>query len=210
MVEGDLNSVIFHLGIARHFPYIWKSMDVWLICVIIQSSLPSFTLASPLHPLTFLPSPLLTLLFCLPLPQPHVSLGLIFFVLILTYSAFYLSEPTSQNIPIIMRILLLIKTVQPDQWVKSWIVCIKETVFSKHSLKKPISFSNWLVRSWFSHPVPTSGNRPLLLSALLQEVHRFDSQVPWPILRVKKRNWELKVPALPFRWLDLCVAQMTK
>ena len=50
-----------------------------------------------------------------------------------------------------------------SEWVKSWIVCIKETVFSKHFLKKPISFSNWLVRSWFSHPVPTSGNRPLLL-----------------------------------------------
>ena len=50
-----------------------------------------------------------------------------------------------------------------SEWVKSWIVCIKERVFSKHSLKKLISFSNWLVRSWFSHPVLTSGNRPLLL-----------------------------------------------
>ena len=29
MVEGDLNSVIFHLGIARHLPYIWKSMDLF-------------------------------------------------------------------------------------------------------------------------------------------------------------------------------------
>ena len=71
-----ISAVIFHLGIASHLPYIWKSMDVWLICAIIQSSLPSLTLASPLHPLT--------LLFCLPLRQPHLSLGLIFFVLILT------------------------------------------------------------------------------------------------------------------------------
>ena len=85
MVEGDLNSVIFHLGIARHLPYIWKSMDVWLICaIIIQPSLHSLTLSSPLHPLTFLPSPLFILLFCVPLPQPHLSLGLVFFVLILT------------------------------------------------------------------------------------------------------------------------------
>ena len=81
-------------------------MDVWLICAIIQPSLPSLTLASPLHLLTFLPSPLLTILFCLPLPQPHLPLGLIFFVLILTYSAFYLSELTGQTIPIIMRISL--------------------------------------------------------------------------------------------------------
>ena len=79
-----ISAVIFHLGIASHLPYIWKSMDVWLICAIIQSSLPSLTLASPLHPLTFLPSRLLTLLFCLPLRQPHLSLGLIFFALILT------------------------------------------------------------------------------------------------------------------------------
>ena len=71
IIEGDLNSVIFHLGIARHFPYIWKSMDVWLIRGIIQPSLPSLTLASPLHPLTFLPCLLLTLLLYLPLPQPH-------------------------------------------------------------------------------------------------------------------------------------------
>ena len=119
MVEGDLNSVIFHLGIARHLPYIWKSMDVWLICaIIIQSSLHSLTLSSPLHPLTFLPSPLFILLFCVPLPQPHLSLGFIFFVLILTYSAFHLSQPTGQTIPIIMRISLLIKTNQPDQSVK--------------------------------------------------------------------------------------------
>ena len=52
------------------------------------------------------------------------------------------------------------ETIQPDQWVKSWIVCIKETVFSKHSLKKPISFSNWPVRSWFGHPLLTLGNHP--------------------------------------------------
>ena len=103
MVEGDLNSVIFHLGIARHLPYIWKSMDL-------------FT-PLPLHH----PSTLLTLLFCFALPQPHLSLGLIFFVLILTKSAFYLSEPTGQTLPIIMRISLLIKTIQPDQSVKSWI-----------------------------------------------------------------------------------------
>ena len=161
MVEGDLNSVIFHLGIARHLPYIWKSMDVWLICaIIIQSSLHSLTLSSPLHPLTFLPYPLFILLFCLPLPQSHLSLGFIFFVLILTYSAFHLSQPTGQTIPIIMRISLLIKTNQPDQSVKFWIVCIKETVFSKHSLKKPISFSNWPVRSWFGHPLLTFGNHP--------------------------------------------------
>ena len=69
MVEGDLNSVIFYLGIASHLPYIWKSMDVWLISAIIQPSLPSLILASPLHPLTFLPFPLLILLLCLPLPQ---------------------------------------------------------------------------------------------------------------------------------------------
>ena len=55
MVEGDLNSVIFHLGIARLLPH---------------------------------PSPLLTLLFCLPLPQPHLSSGLIFFVLILFLECF--------------------------------------------------------------------------------------------------------------------------
>ena len=40
MAEGDLNSVIFHLGIASHLRYIWKCMDVWLICAIIQPSLP--------------------------------------------------------------------------------------------------------------------------------------------------------------------------
>ena len=119
MVEGDLSSVIFHLGIARHLPYIWKSMDVWLICAIIQPSLPSLILASPLHPLTFLPFPLLILLFLLSPPSAHLSLGFIFFVLILTYSAFHLSQPTSRTIPIIMRISLLIKTIQLDQSVKS-------------------------------------------------------------------------------------------
>ena len=51
------NAVIFHLGIVSHLPYIWKSMDVWLICAIIPPSLHSLTLALPLHPLTFLPSP---------------------------------------------------------------------------------------------------------------------------------------------------------
>ena len=61
-----ISAVIFHLGIASHLPYIWKSMDVWLICAIIQPSLPSLILASPLHPLTFLPPPLLTYVFCLP------------------------------------------------------------------------------------------------------------------------------------------------
>ena len=51
------NAVIFHLGIVSHLPYIWKSMHVWLICAIIPPPLHSLTLALPLHPLTFLPSP---------------------------------------------------------------------------------------------------------------------------------------------------------
>ena len=52
------NAFIFHLGIVSHLPYIWKSMDVWLFCpIIIPPSLHSLTLALPLHPLTFLPSP---------------------------------------------------------------------------------------------------------------------------------------------------------
>ena len=55
-----ISAVIFHLGIASHLPYIWKSMDVWLICAIIQSSLPSLT--PPPSYFSTLPPPYFTLL----------------------------------------------------------------------------------------------------------------------------------------------------
>lgn len=61
-----INAVIFHFGISSHLPYILKNMDVWLICAIIQPSLLFLTLASPLHPLTFLPSPSLLYSFAFP------------------------------------------------------------------------------------------------------------------------------------------------
>ena len=84
MVEGDLNSVIFHLGIARHVPYIWKSMDVWLICAIIQPSLPSLILASPVHPLTFLPPPSLLKTFASPPSASFILIRFNFLFFLLT------------------------------------------------------------------------------------------------------------------------------
>ena len=121
------------------------------------SSLPYSCLTPPPSYFSTLPPPYLT---HLPSPSSASFILRFNFLCFNTKSAFYSSEPTGQTIPIIMRILLLIKTIQPDQWVKSWIVCIKETVFSKHSLKKPISFSNWPVQSWFGHPLLTFGNHP--------------------------------------------------
>ena len=54
--------------------------------------------------------------------------------------AFHLSDLTGQTIPTLMRISLLIKTIQPDE-SNPKIVCTKEMVFQQNSWKKPISLS---------------------------------------------------------------------
>ena len=51
---------------------------------------------------------------------------------------FHLSELTGQSIPVVMRILLLIKTIQLDQSNLKLIICTKEMVFHQKLLKKPI------------------------------------------------------------------------
>ena len=60
--------------------------------------------------------------------------------------AFHFSEPTGQDIPIVMRILLLIKAIQPDQSNPKQYVRRKSS-FIKNSWIKPILFSKWLVRA---------------------------------------------------------------
>ena len=57
---------------------------------------PSPTLALPLHPFTFLPSPLLTLLFCLPPPPPFVLMRN--FLRVNTNLPCYSREATISNI----------------------------------------------------------------------------------------------------------------
>ena len=49
-----------------------------------------------------------------------------------------MSELTGQSIPVVMRILLLIKTIQLDQSNLKLIICTKEMVFHQKLLKKPI------------------------------------------------------------------------
>ena len=49
-----------------------------------------------------------------------------------TKGAFDLSELTGKTTPVVMRILLLIKTIQPDQSNP----CTKEMVFSRNLLEK--------------------------------------------------------------------------
>ena len=50
-----------------------------------------------------------------------------------------LSELTGQAIPVVRRISLLIKTIQPDRWNPEWHTR-RKSFFSKNSRKKPISF----------------------------------------------------------------------
>ena len=142
----------FPFGVASHLPYIWKSMDVWLICAIIQSSLTSLT--PPPSYFSTLPPPYFTLL---PSP-PSASVNFLCFNTNLECFPFVTTDWPDHSYH--NENFTFNKTIQPDQWVKSWIVCIKEMAFSKHSLKKPISFANWLVWSWFGHPLLTFGNRP--------------------------------------------------
>ena len=65
-----------------------------------------------------------------------------------------LSEMTGQLIPIIMRILVLIKTNHPDQ-SNGKHYTQRKWFFSKTSWKMPIVFKKCLVRPWFYWPVLT-------------------------------------------------------
>ena len=73
--------------------------------------------------------------------------------------AFHLSELTCQIIPVVTRISLLKKTIQPDmsnpkQYAR------RRWLFSKNSWKKLIALSKWLGRPWSGRPVLTFGKHP--------------------------------------------------
>ena len=62
-----ISAVIFHLGIASHLLYIWKSMDVWLICALLFNPLfPPLPLPHPSTLLLFYPPPSLLYSFAFP------------------------------------------------------------------------------------------------------------------------------------------------
>ena len=65
-----------------------------------------------------------------------------------------LSEMTGQPIPIIKRILVLIKTNNPDQ-SNAKHCTQRKWFFSKTSWKMPIIFKKCLVQPWSSWPVLT-------------------------------------------------------
>ena len=65
-----------------------------------------------------------------------------------------LSEMTGQLIPIIMRILVLIKTNDPGQ-SNAKHCTQRKWFFSKTSRKMPITFKKCLVQPWSSRPVLT-------------------------------------------------------
>ena len=70
-----------------------------------------------------------------------------------TEGTLHLSELTGQAIPVVMKISLLMKTIQPDQ--SNPIEDAKKKLW-----KKPISFANnRLVRQWSCRPVLTNGKR---------------------------------------------------
>ena len=70
-----------------------------------------------------------------------------------------LSEMTGQLIPIIMRILVLIKTNDPDQ-SNAKHYTQRKWFFSKTSRKMPITFKKCLVQPWSSRPVLTFESAP--------------------------------------------------
>ena len=61
-----------------------------------------------------------------------------------------LLELIGLTIPMVMKISLLIKTIQPHM-SKYVIVCMKEVIFQQNSQKKLITLSKWLVRPASSH-----------------------------------------------------------
>ena len=69
--------------------------------------------------------------------------------------AFHLSELTGQTIPVVMRILLLIKTFQLDPSNPKY--------YARRRWEKPISFVKMLLRPWSGRPVLTFGKRPKFL-----------------------------------------------
>ena len=71
-----------------------------------------------------------------------------------TEGTFHVSELTGQAIPVVMKISLLMKTIQPDQSNP-----IKDGFSKKKLWKKPISFANWLVRQWSCRSVLTNRKR---------------------------------------------------
>ena len=76
-----------------------------------------------------------------------------------TKGTFYLSELTGQDIPVVIRISLLIKDNHSDQSNPKY-YAQRRSFFSKTSYKKPISLLKCLVRPWSGRPVLTFGKRP--------------------------------------------------
>ena len=96
---------------------------------------------------------------------PKILLPQVYYTTTKSQGAFHLSELTGQDIPFIMRILLLMKATQPDQSnAKQY--ARRKSFFIKTSWKKPISFSKWAVQPWSGRPVLTFGKRPKSLRAL--------------------------------------------
>ena len=79
---------------------------------------------------------------------------------LLTKGALHLSLRTDQPDHSRRKKNFLFNQNTPARSVKSYIVCTKELVFQQNSWRKPISFSNWLVRQWSGRPVLTNGKRP--------------------------------------------------
>ena len=77
-----------------------------------------------------------------------------------SWGAFHFSELTGQTIPVVRRISLLIKTIQPDPSNPKY-YAQRRSLFSKNSLEKPISSLKWLLQ-----PLAGSG-----LSVLTNEKH---------------------------------------
>ena len=73
--------------------------------------------------------------------------------------AFHLPELTGQTIPVVMRILLLIKTIQPDPSNPKY-YSRRRWFFSKNSWEKFILLSKWLLEPWTGRPVLTFGKGP--------------------------------------------------
>ena len=67
-------------------------------------------------------------------------------------SANHASSNPGQTVTVVMRGLLLIKTIQPDPSNPKY--------YARRRLEKPISLSKLLFQPWFGRPVLTLGKRP--------------------------------------------------
>ena len=166
------------------------------------------TFGSPLHPLTFLPSLLLTLLFCLP---KLASFTLRFdFLCFNTNSECFLfvtdwpdhsyhneNFTFNQNYPARSVSHILNSLHYRDSF--------QQTLFEKANfifkLTGPIMVQPPITDFWKSPLVA----RVLYCRKFIGLIPRCPDQYPGI-----KINWELKLPSLPFKWQHLCVAQMTK